>query len=111
MSAILPKLKVLNLNYNYFTSLEGLSNMVNLRKLTVVGCRLGGREKGIVKCLKGLSSLEELDLRYVSFARLGVILIIQNESIDAIILSPSLLTAPPCDGINRHQPCRSSASR
>lgn len=65
MSAVLPNLKVLNLNYNYFTSLEGLSNMVNLRKLTVVGCRLGGREKGMVKCLKGLSSLEELDLRYV----------------------------------------------
>jgi len=40
--------------------------MVNLRKLTVVGCRLGGREKGIVKCLRGLSSLEELDLRYVT---------------------------------------------
>jgi hypothetical protein len=40
--------------------------MVNLRKLTVVGCRLGGREKGIVKSLKGLISLEELDLRYVS---------------------------------------------
>jgi Leucine-rich repeat (LRR) protein len=65
MAAILPNLKVLNLNYNYFTSLEGLSNMENLRKLTVVGCRLGGREKGVVKCLKGLSSLEELDLRYV----------------------------------------------
>ena len=65
MSIVLPNLKVLNLNYNYFTSLEGLSNMVNLRKLTVVGCRLGGREKGIVKCLKGLVRLEELDLRYV----------------------------------------------
>jgi len=65
MSTVLPNLKVLNLNYNYFTSLEGLSNMFNLRKLTVVGCRLGGKEKGIVKSLKGLSSLEELDLRYV----------------------------------------------
>ena len=65
MSTVLPNLKVLNLNYNYFTSLEGLSNVINLRKLTVVGCRLGGREKGIVKSLKGLSSLEELDLRYV----------------------------------------------
>lgn len=64
MSIVLPNLKVLNLNYNYFTSLKGLANMVNLRKLTVVGCRLGGREKGIVKCLKGLVRLEELDLRY-----------------------------------------------
>jgi hypothetical protein len=37
--------------------------MPTLRKLTVVGCRLGEREKGLVKALRGLTSLEELDLR------------------------------------------------
>lgn len=61
----LPALRILNLNYNFLTSLDGLHGMRGLRKLTVVGCRLGGKEKGIVKSLKGLTGLEELDLRYV----------------------------------------------
>lgn len=111
MSAILPNLKVLNLNYNYFTSLEGLSNMVNLRKLTVVGCRLGGREKGIVKCLKGLSSLEELDLRYVFSYYMGIVLMIQNEPIDIIFLPSSLLATTPNDGNDRSQFDRCSTPR
>lgn len=63
----LPNLKILNINYNFLTTLDGLNGLRRLRKLTVVGCRLGGKEKGLVRALKGLSGLEELDLRSVPF--------------------------------------------
>lgn len=61
----MSNLKILNLNYNFLSSLDGLGGLRKLRKLTVVGCRLGGKEKGLVQSLRGLQGLEELDLRYV----------------------------------------------
>ncbi|KAK4686278.1 protein NUD1, partial [Tremellales sp. Uapishka_1] len=59
-----PNLRILNVNYNYIENLDGLKGMNGLRKLMVVGNRLGGREnRGVVGGLKGLLGLEEIDLR------------------------------------------------
>jgi len=71
--------------------------------LTIVGCRLGGREKGIVKCLKGLTSLEELDLRYAKlhhyYRPAGSD--VQDEPLNFIILpTPLLPITPHDDGID-----------
>lgn len=73
-----PHLKMLNLNYNYFTDLNGVKGMNNLRKLTLVGGRLGGEEAGkrdggdVMAGLRGLQNLEELDLRYVIRFRISI---------------------------------------
>lgn len=73
-----PHLKMLNLNYNYFTDLNGVKGMNNLRKLTLVGGRLGGEEAGkrdgrdVMAGLRGLQSLEELDLRCVIRFRISI---------------------------------------
>ncbi|WVQ62215.1 uncharacterized protein L199_000354 [Kwoniella botswanensis] len=65
-SKLLPNLKVLNMNYNYLKNLNGVKGLRGLRKLTLVGGRLGSEEsnnKGILEGLKGLDSLEEVDFR------------------------------------------------
>lgn len=60
----LPNVKILNLNYNYFEHLDGLKGMKGLRKLTMVGARLGGSgAKGVVSGLRDHVELEEVDLR------------------------------------------------
>ena len=60
----MPNLKILNLNYNFLINLDGLHGMRGLRKLTVVGNRLGGSgSTGVVKGLNSLVGLEEVDLR------------------------------------------------
>ena len=60
----LPNLKILNVNYNFFQNLDGLRGLSGLRKLTVVGSRLGGGgTKGVAEGLRGLKNLEEIDLR------------------------------------------------
>jgi Leucine-rich repeat (LRR) protein len=55
----MPSLEVLNVNYNFLEDLAGLKGMRSLRKVSVVGNRLEGGDRG----LKGLESLEEVDLR------------------------------------------------
>lgn len=61
----MPGLRVLNLNYNFLDHLDGLSGMTGLRRVTVVGNRLGGSTTGakVMRGLKGLTGLEEVDLR------------------------------------------------
>ncbi|ORY32290.1 hypothetical protein BCR39DRAFT_523772 [Naematelia encephala] len=59
----LPNLKILNVNYNFLADLDGVRGLRGLRKLTVVGNRLGGSGPGAVAGLHGLTSLEEIDLR------------------------------------------------
>ena len=70
MARRMPNLKILNLNYNYFENLNGLYGMTELRKLTIVGGRLGGSgAKGVVGALRGMTSLEEIDLRSVTLVK------------------------------------------
>lgn len=58
-----PNLRILNVNYNFLPDLNGLAGMVLLRKVMVVGNRLGSGGPGATRGLKGLASLEEIDLR------------------------------------------------
>ncbi|WVR05863.1 hypothetical protein IAU60_002889 [Kwoniella sp. DSM 27419] len=67
---IMPNLKVLNVNYNHLPDLHGVRALAGLRKLTLVGGRLGsdetarsGASSGVLEGLKGLKSLEEVDFR------------------------------------------------
>lgn len=57
-----PNLHILNLNYNFVDNLDGLAGLKRLRKLMVVGCRLGARGNA-ARGLDGLDALEEVDLR------------------------------------------------
>ncbi|BEJ01381.1 hypothetical protein CcaverHIS631_0600630 [Cutaneotrichosporon cavernicola] len=57
-----PNLRVLNVNYNFIETLDGLAGLTRLTKLMAVGCRLGARGNA-VRGLQGLEGLEELDLR------------------------------------------------
>jgi hypothetical protein len=63
MANTMPSLRVLNVNYNFLDHLDGLSGMAGLRKVTVVGNRLGGGGGKVMRGLKGLIGLEEVDLR------------------------------------------------
>jgi Leucine-rich repeat (LRR) protein len=58
-----PNLRILNVNYNFLTDLDGLSGMVLLRKLMAVGNRLGAGGPAAVRGLGGLTELEEMDMR------------------------------------------------
>lgn len=59
MSRNMPGLEVLNVNYNFFEDLDGLKGMKTLRKVSVVGNRLGEGDVSLI----GLDKLEEVDLR------------------------------------------------
>lgn len=62
MTTQMSALEVLNVNYNFLEDLAGLRGMRSLRKISVVGNRLGHSvEAGFG--LKGLEQLEEVDLR------------------------------------------------
>ena len=64
MARTMPSLKVLNINYNYLENLDGLAGLKSLRKISVVGNRLGGSGgKAVMRGLKDISTLEEVDLR------------------------------------------------
>ena len=60
----LPNLRHLNLNYNFIEDLSGLRGMQGLRKLSVIGGRLGSTSaRDVVADLRGLGTLESVDLR------------------------------------------------
>ena len=64
IAALVPNLRVLNLNYNFLDDLKPLEGLRRLNKLTVIGSRLKGT-KGIIKVLRGCPDLEMVDFRYV----------------------------------------------
>ena len=64
MSARMPNVEILNVNYNYFYNLDGLKGLAGLRKLSAVGSKLGeGSQGAVMTGVKGLRQLEEVDLR------------------------------------------------
>lgn len=63
LAARLPNLRILNVNYNFLPDLDALRGLARIRKIMAVGNRLGGGAKGAVRGLKGLTTLEEVDLR------------------------------------------------
>lgn len=59
-----PNLRCLNLNYNFLRDLDGLQGLTALRKLMMVGGRLGANgTKLVLRGLRGLEGLQEVDLR------------------------------------------------
>ncbi|KAI9456147.1 hypothetical protein F5148DRAFT_984525 [Russula earlei] len=65
-SALVPNLRVLNLNYNFLDDVKSLEGLRRLNKLTIIGSRLKGT-KGIIKVLRGCPEVEMVDFRYVLF--------------------------------------------
>jgi len=70
LSALVPNLRVLNLNYNFLDDVKPLEGLRRLNKLTIIGSRLKGT-KGIINVLRGCTDVEMVDFRYVSFAGLA----------------------------------------
>lgn len=61
----LPNLRILNMNYNFFEDLSGLEGLQGLRKLMMIGCRLGEeRSSSVMRSVRQIGTLEEIDLRY-----------------------------------------------
>lgn len=66
----LPNLRILNMNYNFLEDLSGLEGLQGLRKLMMIGCRLGEeRSSSVMRSVRQIGTLEEIDLRYVFSAR------------------------------------------
>lgn len=62
----LPNLRILNMNYNFLEDLSGLEGLQGLRKLMMIGCRLGEeRSSSVMRSVRQIGTLEEIDLRYV----------------------------------------------
>lgn len=105
-----PHLKMLNLNYNYFTDLNGVKGMNNMRKLTLVGGRLGGEEAGkgdgrdVMAGLRGLRNLEELDLRMNPFTLSYYFPLLLPSSSPSSVLDPSTPTRNNEDRNRMDQP-------
>lgn len=63
-----PNLRILNASYNFLEDLSGLEGIQGLRKLMMVGCRLGEeRSSSVMRSIRNIGTLEEIDLRYVTF--------------------------------------------
>jgi len=63
----MPNLRHINLNYNFLEDLTGLSGLQGLRKLSLIGARLGETgSREIISDLRGLGTLESVDIRSVA---------------------------------------------
>lgn len=62
LSELVPNLRHLNADYNLFESLPNLGKLHRLKRLSVIGCRLGKSRK-IVESLHGCDELAILDVR------------------------------------------------
>ncbi|GAA5940524.1 uncharacterized protein JCM15063_002361 [Sporobolomyces koalae] len=62
LAALVPNVRSLNLNFNFLDSLEPLTGLSRLGKLSVVGARLS-KVRPVVRVLASLPELESLDLR------------------------------------------------
>ncbi|GAA5913799.1 uncharacterized protein JCM6883_003995, partial [Sporobolomyces salmoneus] len=62
LASLVPNVRTLNLDFNFLESLEPLSGLTRLGKLSVVGARLG-KVRPVVKVLESLVELESLDMR------------------------------------------------
>ncbi|KAG7443173.1 L domain-like protein [Guyanagaster necrorhizus] len=59
---MVPNVRIINLNYNQLKSIEPLRGLRRVKRLSVVGCRLETTQ-GIVRTLRGMEELEEVDCR------------------------------------------------
>lgn len=83
LGALVPNVRVLNLNYNFIEDAKPLKGLTRLKKLTVIGSRLRGT-KPLVRVLRRMPDVEMLDFRYVFFFQWATLLAVilrfwQNE--------------------------------
>lgn len=64
LPALVPNVRVLNLNFNFVADLEPLAGLTRLRKLTLLGARLT-KCRPVVEVLRTMTELESVDLRCV----------------------------------------------
>lgn len=75
-AARLPNLRILNANYNFLEDLSGLEGIQGLRKLMMIGCRLGEeRSSSVMRSIRAIGTLEEIDLRYVALSNLTTVVL------------------------------------
>ena len=70
MSALVPNVRVLNLNYNFLEDVECLGGLTRLKKLTVIGSCLKST-KGLIRVLERMKDMEVVDFRYVKEEKTG----------------------------------------
>ncbi|KAG6815980.1 hypothetical protein H0H87_009683 [Tephrocybe sp. NHM501043] len=70
MARVVPNLRALNLNYNFLEDVRGLEGLTRLRKLTIIGSRLGST-KALIRVLEGMPDVEMADFRCVDGAGRG----------------------------------------
>lgn len=63
LAALVPNLRVLNLNYNFIEDAKSLEGLTRLKKLTLIGSRLRGT-KPLLRVLQRMPDVEMLDFRY-----------------------------------------------
>lgn len=68
LAAVVPNVRVLNLNFNFLQDLQPLKGLTRVTKLTVVGGRLA-KCRPVASVLGTMGELEELDLRLVVLRR------------------------------------------
>jgi hypothetical protein len=100
-SALVPNLRVLNLNYNFFDDVKPLEGLRRLNKLTIIGSRLKGT-KGIIKVLKGCTDVEMVDFRYVFVRWLIVICIYPSSLCSTLVLASFVLDLAHCLSIEHY---------
>ena len=62
LSALVPNVRVLNLNYNFIADVTPLNGLVRLKRLTLVGSRLKGT-KSFLKALRNMPDIKMIDIR------------------------------------------------
>lgn len=61
---LVPNMRLLNLNYNFIEDLNELKSLRGLRKLCMVGGRLGSKGRmEMMESIRELRTLEEVDIR------------------------------------------------
>ncbi|GHJ90363.1 hypothetical protein NliqN6_6765 [Naganishia liquefaciens] len=89
-AARLPNLRILNVNYNFLEDLSGLEGIQGLRKLMMIGCRLGEeRSSSVMRSIRAIGTLEEIDLRMNPMNLNYYLPLILNESTPSTILYPA----------------------
>ncbi|KAJ9124711.1 hypothetical protein QFC24_003078 [Naganishia onofrii] len=86
----LPNLRILNMNYNFIENLSGIEGLQGLRKLMMIGCRLGEeRSSSVLRSVRQIGTLEEIDLRMNPLNLNFYLPLILNEASPTTIIYPA----------------------
>ncbi|KAJ9116425.1 hypothetical protein QFC22_004867 [Naganishia vaughanmartiniae] len=85
-----PNLRILNMNYNFIENLSGIEGLQGLRKLMMIGCRLGEeRSSSVLRSVRQIGTLEEIDLRMNPLNLNFYLPLILNEASPTTIIYPA----------------------